>query len=377
MALKGYHSYRGRQGAWRVFFTVLLVLVLLAACVFLFLQRFVTYSDDGTFHLELPEFAFLERITGDRKENEQTEQNVNLVIDSAEGETGESEETEKEQEQQSEEKPQTQNTQTKPYSPLRLLGFSTMPADEAALMAELQQVGADGFVFTAKADQGEVRFTSSVAMPEAVSADAVSTGVLGSLCAGEGLYTVAKINCFHDSLYAFANMESAGICQPNGYIWYDYSMSHWLEPEKEAARRYVIDLALECAQVGFDELMLEDVCYPARGKLYKIDYSKNAMDKTDALVQFLTQLRTELEPYGVRLSLLLTEAELNGTSEDGAATGFSAEKILPLVDAVYAETADAEATKNAIAAAVGEGAAPTLIPVVQDETAEGEWYLAR
>ena len=53
-------------------------------------------------------------------------------------------------------------------------------------------------------------------------------------------------------------MESAGICQPNGYIWYDYDLNHWLEPEKEAARRYVIDLALECAQMGFDELMLED-----------------------------------------------------------------------------------------------------------------------
>lgn len=383
MALKGYNSYRGRQGAWRVFFTVLLVLILLAACAFLFLQRFVTFSDDGTFHLELPEFAFLDRIMGDREDDTQPEQNVNLVIGTTDEEsekTGEEngEENREDQEQQkSEDEPAVQIPQTKPYSPLRLLGFPTLPGDETALAAELDSVGADGFVFTAKADEGAVCFTSAVAMPDAVNSDAVSGELLSRLCAREGIYTVAKINCFHDSLYAFANMEAAGICQKNGYIWYDYGLGHWLEPEKEAARRYVIDLALECAQLGFDELMLEDVRYPVAGKLYKIDYSKNTMEKTDALVQFLTQLRTELEPYGVRLSLLLPEAEVNGTAEDGETTGFSAEKILPLVDAVYTVTADAEATKTAMAVILGDASVPTLIPIVEDETAEGGWYLPR
>ena len=33
----------------------------------------------------------------------------------------------------------------------------------------------------------------------------------------------------------------------------------WLDPDKEAAREYVIALALECAQMGFDELLLEEM----------------------------------------------------------------------------------------------------------------------
>lgn len=382
MALKGYNSYRGRQGAWRVFFTVVLVLLLLAACAFLLLQRFITYTDDGSFHLELPEIAILDRIMGE-KEEQSEQQDVNLVIGS--GEQGEEQSEENGQQPTGEEKPeeppaeqpQTQHAPTRPDAPLRLLGLSVLPSDEAALDAELDLVGADGFVFTAKADEGVVHFTSAVAMPSAVSADAVSVEQLSRLCAVPGVYTVAKINCFHDSLYAFANMESAGICQPNGYIWYDYNLGHWLEPEKEAARRYVIDLALECAQLGFDELMLEDMLYPAYGKTYKIDYSKNTMEKADALVQFLTQLRTELEPYGVRISLLLTEEQLNGTADDGDATGFAADKILPLVDAVYAATTDSAATEAAIAAAVGEQTAPVLMPIVEDETAEGGWCLLR
>lgn len=376
MALKGYHSYRGRQGAGRVFFTVLLVLILLAACAFLFLQRFITYSDDGSFRLELPELSFLEQIVAE--EDEQPQQDVNLVIGSSDQHEEKEEETQQpEQSEETEVQTQPQHTQMRPDTPLRLVGISALTADETALNAELEQIGADGFVFTAKADEGVVNFASAVAMPTAVSADAVSGEVLGRLCAIPGVYTVAKINCFHDSLYAFANMGEAGICQSNGYIWYDYNLCHWLEPEKEAARRYVIDLALECAQLGFDELMLEDMLYPVLGKTYKIDYSKNTLSKTDALVQFLTQLRAELEPYGVSISLLLTEAQLNGTAEDGDQTGFSADRILPLVDAVYAATADPGVTEAAIAAAVGDSHAPALIPIVEDETAEGGWYLPR
>ena len=383
MALRGYNSYRGRQGFWRKLLIVLLVLVLLAACAFLFLQRFLTYSDDGTFRLELPSISFLDKVMGEQETTAQPGGNINLVIDASGTEQKNDEEKEPEGEQneepqsQPEVEPAPQIPQIKPYAPLRLLGFSALPEDEAVLEAELEAMGADGFVFTAKAEDGAVQFASTVAMPSAVSGDAVSGELLSRLCARKGVYTVAKINCFSDSLYAFANMETAGICQSTGYIWYDYSMGHWLDPEKEAARRYVIDLALECAQLGFDELLLEDMCYPARGKTYKIDYSKNTMGKTDALVQFLTQLREELEPYGVRLSLLLTEAEISGTAEDSEATGFSADKILPLVDAVYAATADAETTAAAMETLLGGSPAPTLIPIVADETAVGGWYLPR
>lgn len=376
MALKGYHSYRGRQGVWRIVLAVMLVLILLGACAFLFLQRFITYSDDGTFRLELPEIAFLDKVFGEREDGSSPGQNVDLVIES----NGDTEEKQEDMEQNGESsaeqvEPTPPAAATRPSAPLRLLGIDELPQDGETLMELLSGVGADGFVFTAKVSGGEVRFASTSALPDAVAAGAVSGETLTRLCAREGTYTVAKINCFHDTAYAFANMETAGICQPTGYIWYDYGMGHWLDPEKEAARRYVIDLALECAQLGFDELMLEDVCYPATGKLYKIDYSGNRMTKTDALAQFLTQLREELEPYGVRLSLLLREEDVTGTAQDVGDTGFAADRILPLVDAVYVATEEPEAAESSMKALLGDTAAPMLIPVVEDDTAVGGWYL--
>lgn len=362
MALKGYHSYRGRRGVWQILMIVLLVLVLLAACAFLFLQRFLTYADDGTYYLDLPAWSFS---VGAEKDPETPQQNVNLFIDRPAQETAGKSETEED------ERGELYFTAG---IPRRLLDFTQLPEEEASLEEAIQAAGANGFVFTAKNAAGEVRFPAVAALPDRVSSDSVSREHLNRLCAKDGLYTVARLNCFRDSAYAMANMEAAGICQESGYIWYDYDLGHWLDPEKEAARRYVIDLALECAQLGFDEIMLEDVCYPSYGKLYKIDYSGNTMGKTEALAQFLTQLREELEPYGVQISLLADETVLNGTAETAADSGFAAQELLPLVDAVYTVTEDIQQLQAELRTMTGENT-PVLIPIVSEGTQDGGWYL--
>lgn len=62
MGTKGYHSYRGRRGARHVLGIVLLALILLAACVYLFLQRYVTFTDSGEVRLDLPFFQQEEQV---------------------------------------------------------------------------------------------------------------------------------------------------------------------------------------------------------------------------------------------------------------------------------------------------------------------------
>ena len=188
------------------------------------------------------------------------------------------------------------------------------------------------------------------------------------------VYAVARMGCFHDNYYAFANMKEAAICQRNGYVWYSGTSDHWLEPDKAEARRYVIALAVECAKMGFDEVLLDDVSYPVSGKLQKIDYSGNTQGKTEALTQFLTELRQALEPYGTRVSLVLDEALLLAGS--GADSGQSLTAFAPLMDAVYAVSADPAAVRLQLAAAAGESPVPALVPVVAAPQAEGDWCLA-
>ena len=51
---RGYHTYRGRTPKGKIALAVLLVLIILAAVGFLWLQEYIVYDRDGSFHLELP-----------------------------------------------------------------------------------------------------------------------------------------------------------------------------------------------------------------------------------------------------------------------------------------------------------------------------------
>ena len=170
---------------------------------------------------------------------------------------------------------------------------------------------------------------------------------------------VARLNCFHDSYYAWANMETAGLCQGSGYIWYDSLSYHWLDPAKEAARAYVISLAVECAQMN----TRSSVQYPASGNLEKISYAGGEAGRTESLVLFLTELRAALEPYGTKVSLLVDGRLLTAEGDPAyvETTGLDLTQLLPLVDAVYTETADLEAAQAALEALAGEGEAPALV----------------
>ena len=382
MALKGYHSYRGRQGVLRRLLVIVLLLVLIAACSFLFLQRYITYSDDGSFYLDLPfeinwDMPLLSGGDDPQKTDNENEQDFNLIVDRPEEELPENNEPEDEQQEENGEQGTVEELPPdEPYTSRRLIGLTVLPQNETELLQTLGTAGADGFVFQVKDREGHVFYQSGVADAKAVDDQAVSRELLTILCAQQGVYTVAHINCMRDPIYARANMQEAGICRSNGFVWYENDAGgHWLDAEKEAARRYLIDFAVECAQLGFDELLLENVSYPYRGKLYKIDYSANTMEKKDALILFLKELEAALEPFGVRISILLDEDTVRGLSGTTADTGFVAAEILPLVDAVYVSTTDAETVRREMKILLGGENVPALIPVVSEAAEDNGWYL--
>lgn len=358
---KGYQSYRGRRSLGGRVAIVLLVLVLVAACGFIFVQRYISYTDDGGIYLDLPYFGRIDLPSPPRpeeppapEEEPPQEPPVNLVID---------------QPEEPEEPPTPEET----FGEHRLVELGALPADASALADVLDASGANGFVYTVRNDKGEIFWASPTGQKKAVKGDEAATEDLRALCGLGGTTAVARFNVLHDSYYAAANMKDAAICQPNGYVWYDNHSWHWLDAEKEMARQYVTGLAVECAQLGFDELLLEELCYPGQGKLNKIDYSGNTMEKSAALALLLGDLRTALEPYGTKLSLLLTEEDLlTGSNE---VTGVDLGLLLPLVDGVYAQVSSAESAQAILDAAVGEGeAAPVLVPLTA-ETGEGNWCM--
>lgn len=186
------------------------------------------------------------------------------------------------------------------------------------------------------------------------------------------MHTIARLSCLLDSRAANADVEGRGLKNTGGYIFYDGNNLNWLDPAKEGTRTYVGQLVVECAALGFDEILLTDFTFPTEGKLDKIQYPEEGMEAS--LSGLLTSLRTTLDQAGYEDVLLSVElpAETVLTGRDETA-GLVLEEIAPLVDRVYARTIEgqAEALSDAVTAAGGK----LFVPELQTQPQELKAYL--
>ena len=285
MAGYGYRNYRGRSPKWKILLAVVLVLVIAVSATVLGLQRFVVYDETGMPHFLLPQSS-----ESTQAEHENTPP-ADLVI------------------QEEEEPPAAEATV------IRLTPGVVDTAEEAD--AALAAIGGEctGAAITVKDESGKVFFPSQKS-PWAVNTDAVREAVSAVLDGTE--YTAARIVCFADPKAANSDVEGLGLKNTGGYIFYDGNNRQWLDPAKADARAYLCGLAAECAQLGFDEIILSHVGYPTEGKLDKIAYGETPTDEN--LDLFLREMAETLEPLGVTLTVEMTAEGILGGTEAGGLT---------------------------------------------------------
>ena len=285
MAGYGYRNYRGRSPKWKILLAVVLVLVIAVSATVLGLQRFVVYDETGTPHFLLPQSS-----ESTQAEHENTPP-ADLVI------------------QEEEEPPAAEVTV------IRLMPGVVDTAEEADAALAAVSGECTGAAITVKDESGKVFFPSQKS-PWAVNTDAVREAVSAVLDGTE--YTAARIVCFADPKAANSDVEGLGLKNTGGYIFYDGNNRQWLDPAKADARAYLCGLAAECAQLGFDEIILSHVGYPTEGKLDKIAYGETPLDEN--LDLFLREMAETLEPLGVTLTVEMTAEGILGGTEAGGLT---------------------------------------------------------
>ena len=342
---KGYRSYHGKGGAGRIVLIVLLCLILLAAVGFLVLQRYAVYGSDGSIRFDLPW--------------KQTEEPSDPSAPDGASRTPD--------EPEPPAKPELTELHGAELSESVLRGSA-----DAALTAVPE--GANAVALRVKNVRGELLYDS--ALQEAIDVNAVKGGsganaVIAALTGSE-VYTIARINATHDSLYSFAHMADAGVLQLNyaGYIWYDPDSTFYLAPEKPAARQYIVSVARECAELGFDELLFDEFGYPTRGRLNNIDESARTLSKSAALAQLAEELRSGTEAYGVRLSVQLDAATVLAGGNEAA--GQDLATLAAVFDRIYVETTAEQLP--ALTAAL-EPYDAELVPILSEAPASGSYLL--
>lgn len=305
---RGYNSYRGRTPLWKKLLVIVLILVILAAGTFLFLQKYLVYDDSGQMRLDLP-WSHEEppSSSADPAPSQGEPDDTDLIIQ-------------------------------EPESPaVRGVLLSGDSAGWQTAVNGLEAAGENAFAVTVKETGGRLCYLSQVAGASAAGTAAETDGVLRQLLRG-GTYAIARISCFRDGLRANADIEGMGLKNTGGYIFYDGNNENWLDPGKEAARKYLCDIAAECAAMGFDEILLTDFTYPTVGKVNKIDYG--ATEQAANLQAFLQEMAAVL-PEDVKLSVELP-AQLLAEGTDPVA-GLNLAEITEQADAVYAVTTEEEA----------------------------------
>ena len=75
-------------------------------------------------------------------------------------------------------------------------------------------------------------------------------------------YTVACVPAFRDRAYGLKN-TSCGLLHSSGrYLWAGDDKCYWLDPAKNGTRSYLISIASELRDLGFDEVVFTDFCFP-------------------------------------------------------------------------------------------------------------------
>lgn len=324
---RGYSSYHGKGSKWKIAVAVLLVLVIIGALVVIRIQKYVVYDDSGRPRLDLPQYS---------------EQQPDSAQSAPADGSGEANLTIEEPEQTA-----LQAVQL-PVGPLTDWHSAWTAASAGGTYHAV--------VYTVKDADGFVYVDNQSAPAAAIRTVEGAGAAVGDMLKDDSVYTVAKITCFRDPIASSGDLEGMGLKNIGGYIFYDGNNDRWLDPAKPAARQYLIDLASACAAAGFDEILLTEVSYLTVGKLDKIDYGAVATGLPNGLEEelasFLTQMKTALAQYDVKLSIQLPpDLITSGETVDGV-SGQSLAGIVPQVDRVYADAQGDPSTLNLLKAKI-------------------------
>ena len=309
---RGYNSYRGRKPVGKIILAVLLVLIILASAGFIMLQKYLVYDDSGKPRLELPGES---SSSASSAESSSSADDLQITV-----------------QQPEETQPKIQGTQ-----------LGSDPSTWKLVADGLTTAGQDTFCVIMKAAGGQLQYQSVVDGAFLSDTASAASQALPELLGGNG-YSVARISCLRDSLYAKAHVENAGLKNTGGYIFYDGSNENWLDPSKQGTRDYLCAIAKECAALGFDEIVLTDLSYPTEGKLSKIHYGSGIDTaslfnyKADQLSGCLTAIRDALKDSGTKLSIEVPETVVTANGVDETAGIDLWNKLAPQVDHIYVPT---------------------------------------
>ncbi|MBP3494262.1 MAG: hypothetical protein J6J83_06595 [Oscillospiraceae bacterium] len=301
---KGYHQYRGRGRGSKVLLVVLLLLVLLGAVSFMVLQKYIVYNDDGSVKLELPFFQKDSDTPGTIPDDD-----INIQIDTPDP--------------QPDPEPQPQPPVLQRLTAYHM-PYGCLNSDPAYLLE-----GESAVVVSLKGADGALAYASGIDLPDGVRSGSADTLTHLRAITESDCYTIARFSCICDNAYAVAN-PAAAVQYSWGGLWLDNYSRYWLDPTQESTRQYLCAIAKECAELGFDELLLDHLRFPIEGDLSQTTVA--SIDRGAAIRTLVEEIR---EAAGISMAVSIILPASIGTDYSFEISGLPITVLTESFDRIY------------------------------------------
>jgi hypothetical protein len=194
-----------------------------------------------------------------------------------------------------------------PFNPkalyLSFYGIGDKTIRESALRL-IEETELNALVIDVKGDRGKIPYKSSIPLASEVGAQKIITvrdmsGLMRSL-KEKGIYTIARIVVFKDDPLA-SWMPDLAVKTQSGQVWHDRENLAWVDPFKKEVWDYNINIAIEAAQYGFDEVQFDYVRFPDTSTL-RFSMPSTEENRVKAISGFLKEAKERLMPYNVFVS---------------------------------------------------------------------------
>ena len=202
------------------------------------------------------------------------------------------------------------------------------------LLALIDETELNAVVIDVKNDEGRLTYRPETGTALEIGACVRYIEDMPALLAGlkeHNIYTIARVAAFKDPVLAKARPELA-LRHQNGTPVKEGGGAAWVNPCSPAVWDYLEEVALDAADVGFDEVQFDYVRFPTGRSMDQVDYGVSGeVVRTDVIAQFLEQITGSLHERGV-----LVSADVFGTvitnQADGSLIGQDYVQLASIVD---------------------------------------------
>lgn len=229
------------------------------------------------------------------------------------------------------------STSTKNMPPVKALFLNSTSVqknlDHYIDLANRTEINA--YVIDIKNDSGRIMYDSNIDVINKANADTPGFDIrtVTKKLHDNGIIVIARMVTFKDSTMTTYNPDLA-IKTENGEVW--NQGTKWLDPTKKASWDYILSIAQEAVNFGFDEIQFDYIRFPETSLYtYKMDLAPG-QTRSGAIENFIRYMRLNLPPetvlsadiFGMPMISLKDYGEIGQTLET---IGKSLDYVCPMI----------------------------------------------